>query len=72
MNRIAWLGQAALARCHKVPSKFCSGFNLLTNDQQNAANEVALKYLNIWLVKNDMKEVEMNEALSLGRQMTIY
>jgi hypothetical protein len=72
MNRIAWLGQAAVARKHKIPAKFCGGFNLLTNEQQNTANEVALVYLNKWLVANDLEEVTLNEGLSLGRQVAIY
>ena len=72
MNRIAWLGQASLAYALQIPSKFCGGFNLLTNEEQNTANETALKYLNIWLKQNGLDEVEMDEALSLGRQVAIY
>lgn len=72
MNRIAWLGQAALARHSKIPSKFCSGFNFLTLDQQEAANNSALIYLNKWLTSNGLNEVDMNEALSVGRQVSIY
>lgn len=72
MNRIAWLGQASVARMYKIPAKFCGGFNKLTNEQQNEANEVALVYLNKWLVKNNLEEVTINEGLSLGRQVAIY
>lgn len=72
MNRIAWLGQAAMCYATGVPSKYCSGFNLLTNEQQNTANEIALIALNTWLSNNDMDEVDMNDALSLGRQVNIY
>ena len=72
MNRIAWLGQAAMCYATGVPSKYCSGFNLLTNEQQNTANEIALIALNTWLSNNGMDEVDMNDALSLGRQVNIY
>ncbi len=72
MNRIAWLGQAAMCYSTGIPSKFCSGFNLLTNDQQNRANEVALEYLNKWMVKYDRQPITMDEALSIGRQVNIY
>lgn len=72
MNRIAWLGQASLAYKHQIPQKFCGGFNLLSNEEQNTANESALKYLNKWLVENGLSEVDMDEALSLGRQVAIY
>ena len=72
MNRIVWLGQASVALTYKIPSKYCGGFNLLTNDQKNDANEMALKYLNIWLSNNSMDEVGMDDALSIGRQIAIY
>jgi hypothetical protein len=55
-----------------IPSQFCSGFNLLTIDQQEAANETALAALNGWLAKRGMEQVDMNQALSYGRQVEIY
>jgi ParB-like chromosome segregation protein Spo0J len=72
MNRIAWLGQAATCYATGVPSVFCSGFNLLTDEQKDIANNIALEYLNKWLVSNDRESVELEEALSLGRQIDIY
>jgi ParB-like chromosome segregation protein Spo0J len=72
MNRIAWLGQAAA--CHEmgIPSTFRGGFYLMTEDQQNAANEMALKYLNKWLVANGRQEMTLEEAYSYDRQSDIY
>jgi len=49
MNRIAWLGQAAMCYATGIPSTFCGGFNQLTAEQRLDANLAALKYLNIWL-----------------------
>jgi ParB-like chromosome segregation protein Spo0J len=72
MNRIAWLGQAAMCAYNGVPSVFCSGFNLLSEEQQNLANQTALEFLNMWLVANKMNPVSMNEALSSGRQVELY
>jgi hypothetical protein len=72
MNRIAWLGQAAMCYATGVPSKFCSGFNLLTNEQQNHANELALEALNFWMKKYGRSEITMEDALSIGRQVNIY
>lgn len=72
MNRIAWIGQAAMCYETGVPSKFCSGFNLLTEEQKQAANEVALDVLNDWLLSAGREPVEMDEALSAGRQVEIY
>lgn len=72
MNRIAWLGQAAMCYSTGVPSKYCSGFNLLTNEQQENANQLALEYLNKWMAKYGRNEITMEEALSIGRQVNIY
>lgn len=72
MNRIAWIGQASMCYATGVPSKFCSGFNLLSEDEKKAANEVALEVLNHWLKKNGRDAVDMDEAMSFGRQVEIY
>jgi hypothetical protein len=72
MNRIAWLGQAAMCYSTGIPSKYCGGFNLLSKEQQELANELALKYLNIWMLKYNRIELNMDEALSIGRQVNIY
>ena len=72
MNRIAWIGQAAMCYATGVPSKYCSGFNLLTEDQKQKANEVALDVLNEWLIANGRDPVSMEEAMSYGRQVEIY
>lgn len=72
MNRIAWIGQAAMCYETGIPSQFCSGYNLLTEDQKNSANEVALDVLNDWLMMNGRDCVDMDEAMSSGRQVEIY
>lgn len=72
LNRIAWLGQAACCYVTGIPSEFRSGFGLLTKEQQNAANDLALKYLNKWLAENGIQEVTMDVALGGGRQSVIY
>jgi len=72
MNRIAWLGQAAMCYSTGVPSKYCAGFNLLTAQQQDRANAVALEALNSWMKQNNRSEISMEEALSIGRQVNIY
>lgn len=72
MNRIAWLGQAAVCISTGVPSKYSAGWNLLNNDQQNKANEIALEYLNKWRIKYNREPITINEALSIGRQVNIY
>ena len=72
MNRIAWLGQAAMCASTGIPSKYCSGFNLMSDLDQDIANMVALEALNEWMVSNDLDELTMDQALSAGRQVEIY
>lgn len=72
MNRIAWLGQAAMCYATGVPSIYCSGFNLLSEQEQIKANETALEYLNRWLIANNREITTMNNALSIGRQVELY
>lgn len=71
MNRIAWLGQAAMCYTTGIPAVFRSGFFLLTPLEQEIANEIALHYLNKWLTKHGREAVTMDEAYS-GRQSDIY
>lgn len=47
-NKIAWLGQASIAYAAGIPADARSGFKLLTENQQNLANNLAEKYLNTW------------------------
>jgi ParB-like chromosome segregation protein Spo0J len=71
MNRIAWLGQAALCYKHGIPSEFRGGYGLLTERQQLAADEAALRALNRWMERNDREPVPMGEA-NPNRQSDIY
>lgn len=50
MNRIAWLGQAAMCYATGVPQEFRGGYNRLTRTEQRRADEVALEALNQWLI----------------------
>lgn len=72
MNRIAWLGQAAACYALGIPSAYRSGFFLLTEAQQEEANQVALSALNTWLTTNGRQPVTMEEAYSGERQSNIY
>jgi hypothetical protein len=71
MNRIAWLGQAALCYKHGIPSEFRGGYGLLTEAQQIAADEAALRALNVWMQANGRDPVEMQDA-NPNRQADIY
>ena len=71
MNRIAWLGQASMCYHTGVPSEFRGGYNLLSEEQKDKANNLALKYLNIWLLRNGLQEVSIDEAQT-DKQTNIY
>lgn len=72
MNRIAWMGQAAACLETGLPSSYCGGFNLLTPEEQEEANQVALDVINKWMTRNGREELTMEEALSSGRQTQLY
>lgn len=71
MNRIAWLGQAAMCIETGIPSAFRGGFFLLSADEQQQANELALLFLNEWLTGHDRDPVGMDKALS-SNQSDLY
>jgi len=62
MNRIAWLGQAAVAQALGIPSGCRGGYHLLSQDQRNAADALALEYLNRWLVARGRDPVDFEKA----------
>jgi hypothetical protein len=72
MNRIAWLGQASLAYVYQIPSIYCSGFQLLNNEEKNKANNAALEILNNWLESKNLQKVNLDEALLINRQVELY
>ena len=71
MNRIAWLGQASLCAARGIPAVFRGGYNLLTKEEQDKANSIALEYLNKWLLKNNREQVTTEQAMP-DRESTIY
>ena len=72
MNRIAWMGQAAVCYASGVPAKYSGSWFSIPEEKRDIANNTALEYLNLWLLKNNMKAVEMHEALNAGRQIELY
>jgi len=72
MNRIAWMGQAATCLSEGLPSKYCAGFNLLSDAEQEKANGIALEAINTWMIANGRSPLAMEEAIAEGRQVNIY
>lgn len=67
MNRIAWLGQASMCISTGIPSRFCGGYNLLSEDQKDLADRKAHEYLNKWLDINGRKTLSFDEAQSKSK-----
>jgi ParB-like chromosome segregation protein Spo0J len=72
MNRIAWLGQAAVCISSGVPSRYSTAWSKLNKEQQNKANLIANKHLNIWLEKNKMQKLDLEDGLNINRQIELY
>lgn len=64
MNRVAWLGQAAMCYATGVGRQYRSGYNRLTKRQQAAADATALEYLNAWLVSRSEPALDAGAAAS--------
>jgi ParB-like chromosome segregation protein Spo0J len=58
MNRIAWLGQAAMCYETGIPAAFCNGYSMMTAAEQEAADAAALRYLNLFLVSSGRAPLE--------------
>lgn len=65
-NRVAWLGQTAMCVATGVPGCFRTGFKLLTQDQQTAADELAQQYLDDWLRKQCLLQKRLMNTLASG------
>jgi len=72
MNRIAWLGQAAVCYSTGVPARYSSAWFDISEETRIEANETALIYLNKWLKSTNREELTMAGALNSGRQIELY
>jgi len=72
MNRIAWLGQAAVCYNSGVPSRYANAWFDIDEETRKKADETALKYLNIWCKRNGFSDESLEEAASIGRQIELY
>ena len=72
MNRIAWLGQAAVCYSSGVPSRYSNAWFKIDEKTRSKADKTALIYLNKWLKANGLKIENMEEAAIIGRQVELY
>lgn len=71
MNRIAWLGQASMCLHSGISSRFCGGYNLLSDQQKENADRKALEYLNKWLTSQGRQTLTWEQSQS-KTQANIY
>lgn len=71
MNRIAWLGQAAVCYALGIPAAYRGGWYILTKQQQESACKAALAALNRWMKKTGRGKVTLDEAAP-DREVEIY
>lgn len=71
MNRIAWLGQAAMCYDTGIPSKYRSGYFRLSSEERLAVDNLCLRYLNIWMVTHGYQQLTLEAAASKTR-MDLY
>lgn len=71
MNRIAWLGQAAMAYALKIPSCCRGGYNRLSDTEKFSADQLALVYLNRWLEAHGESALDFASAAS-KTEMDLY
>jgi hypothetical protein len=62
MNRVAWMGQAAMCLETGVSKFFCGGYFLLTEAEQKEADETALIAINQWMQRHGHPAISMEEA----------
>lgn len=72
MNRIAWLGQAAMCWETGIPAAFCNGFALMTRAEQDAADAAALRYLNVFLTRTSRDALDTLQEADRRTQPELY
>lgn len=53
MNRIAWIGQAAMCMATGVSRAYRGGFMRLTDQEKRIANATAAEYLQLWVERHE-------------------
>lgn len=71
MNRIAWLGQAAMCIDTGVPARFRGGYFLLPEPEQLRADQTALEYLNKWRAARGLEAIDL-EAAGSKAEVNLY
>lgn len=71
MNRIAWMGQAALCYKYRIPARFRGGYNLLSDAEKQAADNCALEVINLWM-KRQGYDLQTQETIKSKTEADLY
>lgn len=71
MNRVAWLGQASACIHMGLPSKYRSGYFLLSDSEKKEADALALEFLNRWLFTRGFDQVDLENA-GVNSEVNLY
>lgn len=71
MNRIAWMGQAALCYKYRIPAKYRGGYHLLSDENKKLADEAALEVINEWMEANG-HEKQTIESIESRSEVDLY
>lgn len=71
MNRIAWMGQAALCYKYKIPARFRGGYHLLNDEEKKLADNCALEIINLWMQSNGY-ELYTEETIKSKTEADLY
>jgi len=71
MNRIAWMGQAALCYKHRIPARFRGGYHLLNDQQKQDADNAALEMINLWMTQHNYPQLAPEQVES-KTEMNLY
>lgn len=55
INRVAWLGQAAMCIETHIPARYRAGYKLLTEKEQKDADNLAQQYITLWEENENQK-----------------
>lgn len=72
MNRIAWMGQSSLCYKYRIPSRYRGGYNLLTKEQQEDADQAALEVINEWLTVKQYDERHDLQSIKSKTEVDLY
>ena len=72
MNRIAWMGQAALCYKYGIPARYRGGYHLLSDSEKMAADNAAVEVINEWMDLQGIPEHFNLETIKSKTEVDLY